>query len=108
MLETILSTIISERGVAPDTSGDLGRLMKQAQVVLGFERSERQPEHQLLQGLASVVNGICSISNSAGDRHGLIEGDAIDDPYYAQLCMNAAGTLGLAFVEMHLLNNPSA
>lgn len=106
MIETILRTIISERGEAPDKSGELGRLVKQAQGVLGFNRPNRQPEHQLMQGLSSVINGICSISNSAGDRHGLIGGDSIDDPYYAQLCMNAAGTLGLAFIEMHLLHNP--
>lgn len=108
MLESILRTIISERGEGPACSGDLGKLIRQAQDVLGFNREDRQAEHQILQGLASVINGLCSISNAAGDRHGLIEGDTIDDPYYAQLCMNSAGLIGLAFIQTHLLNNPSA
>jgi hypothetical protein len=65
MLETILRTIVNERGEEPDTSGDLGRLLRQVQDVIGFNRQDRQPEHQVLQGLASVIIGICSISNAA-------------------------------------------
>lgn len=107
MLETILRTIVSDRGETPDTSGELHRLLRQVEDVLGFNRQNRQAEHQILQGLKSVIYGLSSISNEAGDRHGLIGGDSIDNPYYAQLCMNAAGTIGLAFIEMHLLNNPS-
>jgi hypothetical protein len=103
MIETLLKTIIHERGGSPETSGDLGRLLKQAEDVLGFDRKARQAEHQIISGLASVVAGIACISNEGGDRHGLIAGQEIDDPALASLVVNAAGTIGMAFVDMHLL-----
>ncbi len=105
MLETLLKTIISERGATPNSSGDLGSLVKQAEDVLGFRRGERQEEHQVFSGLAGVITGISSISNKAGDRHGTIGGKTIDDPYFSNLCINAAGTIGLAFIEMHLFSS---
>jgi len=104
MLETILKTIIKERKYEPDTSGDLGRLLKQAQDTLGFNRAERQPEHQILRGFISIISGICSISNLAGDRHGTIMGKSISDPYIAQLVVNSAGIVGITFIELHLFN----
>ncbi|QKT03870.1 abortive infection family protein [Ectothiorhodospiraceae bacterium 2226] len=103
LLETLLKTIVTERGSVPDGSGDLGRLMKQAQDAVGFDRGQEQPTHQIISGLVSVVNGLATISNKAGDRHGLVAGQSIDDPGLAQLAVHAAGTVGVAFIELHLL-----
>ena len=57
-----------------------------------------------MQGLANVTNGIAGLSNAAGDRHGLIDGVEIDDPAVAGFALNAAGSVGLFFIEIHLLN----
>lgn len=103
LLETLLKTIITERGGEPDSSGELGKLMKQAQDSVGFERAKDQPTHQIIGGLVNVINGLSAISNSAGDRHGLVAGQSIDDPGLAQLAIHAAGTVGIAFIELHLL-----
>lgn len=103
LLETLLKTIISERGGTPDATGDIGKLMRQAGDILGFSRATQRSEHQILSGLGAVLNGLATISNAAGDRHGNVLGKSIDDPYFANLCVNAAGTIGLAFIEMHLL-----
>lgn len=103
LLETVFKTIVSERGQQPDNSGDLGRLLRQAEDVLGFQRANNQAEHQILQGLASTVNGIATVSNEAGDRHGTVAGVSLDDPHLAKLCVNACGTIGLSFIEKHLL-----
>lgn len=103
LLETLLKTIVSERGGTPETS-DLNRLIKQTEDILGFERGNQQAEHQVFAGLAGIINGLATISNIAGDRHGMIGGKSIEDPYLANLCVNAAGTIGLAFIEMHLFN----
>lgn len=103
LIETLLKTIISERGQQPDNSGDLGRLMRQAQDSVGFDRAQDQPTHQIINGLVNIINGIATISNRAGDRHGLVAGQSIDDPGLAQLCVHAAGTVGIAFIELHLL-----
>jgi hypothetical protein len=104
MLESALKTIVSERGGIPDTSGELSRLLKQAQDAIGFSRNNRQSEHQILSGLANVVNGLTSISNSAGDRHGLVNGSTIDDRELALLCVNAAGVVTLAMIDHHLMS----
>lgn len=104
LLETLLKTIITERGYVADNSGDLGRLLRQAQDAVGFNRAADQPTHQIISGLASIVNGLATISNVAGDRHGLVAGQSIDDPGLAELCVHAAGTIGLAFIELHLFN----
>ena len=103
MLETLLKTIISERGAEPDNSGSLSRLLRQAEDVLGFIRGQNQSEHQVLQGLTSVIEGVASISNSAGDRHGTVGGGSLDDPHLAVLCVNSCGTVGLSFINKHLL-----
>jgi hypothetical protein len=103
MLETIFKTIIAERGQTPDNSGELGKLLKQAQYVLKFERAANQEQHRIMQGITNVVHGIAGLSNAAGDRHGLVQGIEIDDPAIAGFALNAAGTLGLIFIEVHLL-----
>jgi len=103
MLETLFKTIVSERGATPDNSGELGKLLKEAQDVLRFDRSTNQEQHRIMQGLANVINGIAGLSNAAGDRHGLIDGVEIDDPAVAGFALNAAGSVGLFFIEVHLL-----
>lgn len=105
MLETVLKTIITERRYVAKTNGDVGELLKQAQDILDFNKGKRQGEHQILKGLASVVSGICNISNDAGDRHGIIMGKSINDPFIAQLVINSAGVIAIALIELHLLTS---
>ena len=37
-----------------------------------------------------------------GDRHGLIGGEEIEDPYTAALVVNAGGSVALFFIERHM------
>ena len=104
LLETVFKTIISERGGDPEASaGDLGRLLRQAQDALGFMRgAANQSEHQIVQGLSSVIAGVSALSNAAGDRHGTVQGVTLQDKHLAVLCVNACGSVGLSFIEKHL------
>jgi hypothetical protein len=102
LLETVFKTIISERGGIPDTSGDLARLMRQVQEAVGFLRPENQSEHQIVQGLATVIGGVAAISNVAGDRHGTVERVSLQDKHLAVLCVHSCGAVGLSFIEKHL------
>jgi hypothetical protein len=102
MIETVFKTILNERNVVPDNSGDLIKLLKQTEKILSFETAVNQNEHQILQGLTSTIQGIASISNDAGDRHGTIMGKSISDPFIARLVVNAAGVIVLTFIELHL------
>lgn len=103
MLETVLKTIITESGGEPDQSGNLGRLLRQAEDAVGVDRQDDQSVHQVIGGLSTVVDGLAAISNRASDRHGLVAGQSVDDPGLAQLCVHAAGTVGIAIIELHLL-----
>ena len=104
LLETVFKTIVSERGGTPDESGDLGRLMRQAQDAVGFLRRNpaNQSEHQIIQGLTGVIGGVAGVSNAAGDRHGTAQGVTLQDKYLAVLCVHACGAVGLSFIEKHL------
>jgi len=93
LLETVFKTIISERGGAPDTSGDLARLMRQAQETVGFLRADNQSEHQIVQGLTTAIGGVAAISNAAGDRHGTAQGVSLQDKHLAVLCVHACGVV---------------
>ncbi|HEC35176.1 MAG TPA: hypothetical protein ENI39_01420 [Anaerolineae bacterium] len=103
LIETAFKTIIDERGVVPDRSGDLSRLLRQVEDVLQFNRAENQEEHRILSGLTNIINGVAGLSNQAGDRHGLVGGEGIDNPTIATLVVNASGTVALFFIERHLL-----
>lgn len=103
LIETAFKTIIDERGVEPDRSGDLCRLLRQVEDVLKFNRAENQEEHRILNGLTNIINGVAGLSNQAGDRHGLVGGEGIDNPAIATLVVNASGTVALFFIERHLL-----
>jgi hypothetical protein len=102
MFETTLKTILAERSKADESGGDLGRLAKQVEKELGITPQDRPAEHQMISGIASIINGVCALSNEAGDRHGTIGGKSINDPTLAELCVNMCGALGVLFVELHL------
>lgn len=102
MIETVLKTIISERGQEPDSSGELQKLLKQIERILGVSDAKVQQEHEILKGLLSIINGISSLSNQAGDRHGTVLGCGINDPYIGRLVLNSAGVISLLFIELHL------
>ena len=108
LLETTLKTILDERQETPADKGDLGKLIKQAESALGFVAKEHQWEHQVLLGLASVVGGISALSNESGGRHGTVGGVEIENSAIADLCVNACGTIGLFFIELHLLTETNA
>lgn len=108
LLETVLKTIITERADIPDNSGQLTRLLRQAEEAVGFMRAEQQAEHQVLQGLVTTIEGVSSISNAAGDRHGTVAGVKLNDNYLATLCVNACGAVALSFIAKHLFHGVEA
>ncbi|MEI9475510.1 MAG: abortive infection family protein [Deltaproteobacteria bacterium] len=97
MVETTCKTILRELGETPDESGELGRLYKQTRIRLGIDPKAgiSQSVHQIANGLSQVIEGIAALSNSAGDRHGLVGGDRITALSLASLCVHAAGTVAL-------------
>ena len=103
LLESTCKTILTELGEIPDSSGELGKLYKQVRVKLGIDPNSRakQPVHQMVNGLTQVVDGLAGLSNSAGDRHGLVGGIKISELSYASLAVHAAGTASVFLVRVH-------
>lgn len=101
LLEATCKTILVECGEFPDSSGDLGRLFKQARKALGIEAAAgaTQSVNQLCGGLSAAIDGLASISNQAGDRHGLVGGNEIRDQSLASLTVHAAGTVSLFLLQ---------
>jgi hypothetical protein len=65
LLESTCQTILVERSETPDGSGDIARLYNQTRRALQIDVSTGVPQavHQLLNGLAQVVNGLAALSN---------------------------------------------
>lgn len=103
LLESVSMTILAERNEVADTSGDLARLVKQVRIALGIDAAKGtgQGIHVMVSGLGNIVDGLSSMSNSAGDRHGKIGGATLDELTVASLAVHAAGTLALFLVQQH-------
>ena len=103
LVESTCRTILEELGHAPDSSGDLGRLFKQARGALGIDVTPTSPNatHRILNGFTQTIDGLASLSNIGGDRHGLAGGDRIADHSLASMAVHAAGTMSLFLVHVH-------
>jgi hypothetical protein len=103
LLESTCKTILSELGEVPDSSGELGKLYKQVRGKLGIDSKQgtSQAVHQMVNGLTQVVDGLAGLSNSAGDRHGLIGGTKITELSFASLAVHAAGTACVFLIRVH-------
>ncbi len=103
MVESTCKTILNERGETPDGSGDLPRLYKQTRKSLGLDPSAgtSQSVHQIISGFVQAIDGLSSLSNAAGDRHGLASGQKVEDATFAGLAVHAAGTLCLFLARVH-------
>lgn len=103
LFESTCSTLLSELGVTPNTSGEVSRLYKQVRRKLGIDPSHgaSQNIYQIVNGLAQIVDGLAGISNKAGDRHGLVSGTRINDISYASLAVHASGTACVFLVRVY-------
>lgn len=104
MVESVSKTIISERGGTPDSSSKMGKLVDKAMEALGLKSGSgvNNAVNQLVSGALSISDGLASISNEAGDRHGQVGGATLDDATIAEVCVNAAGLLSLLLARLHL------
>ena len=101
MLEQTCKTILVERQYADpdDSKGDLGKLVSVVSKQLSLDGAKRQ----VVSGLVTVCNAVASITNDAGDRHG-ISSTAFGGVKDAELVVNACGTLAVYLVREHYEN----
>lgn len=103
LVESTCKTILAESGQTADNSGDLPRLYKRTRKSLALdpEAGTSQSVHQIINGLVQTVDGLASLSNAAGDRHGLASGQKVEDGAFAGLAVHAAGTICLFLTRVH-------
>lgn len=103
LVEATCKTILTELGIAADESGDLPRLFTQTRRALGIDvaAGAGQSVGQVVSGLTTLVQGLASLSNSAGDRHGLASGAELDDHTLAAAAVHAAGSVSLFLVQIY-------
>jgi hypothetical protein len=103
LLESTLKTILDDRAVVYDDAGDLPALYKAVSAKLGLAPgSYPEPSFkQILGGCHSVVVGLGSLLNKAGDAHGSGRQVYRPAPRHAALAVNLAGSMALFLIETH-------
>jgi hypothetical protein len=103
--EEVLCEIEKQLDASPPRfDGDLAKLYKRVRKLLNLDPetyAEREDVMQMLRGFVAIVDGLASMSNQLGDRHG---GRVTQPkPHHAHLAVNAANTLCTFILESFLL-----
>ena len=103
LLESTLKTILDDREVAYKSDADLPQLYKAAGKELNLSAGAHTEEmfKQILGGCNSVVVGLGSLRNKAGDANGSGRKSYRPAPRHATLAVNLAGSMALFLIETH-------
>lgn len=103
LLESILKTILDDREVSYKADADLPALYKAVSKELNLAAGAHteQAFKQILGGCHSVVVGLGSLRNKAGDAHGSGRKLYRPAPRHATLAVNLAGSMALFLIETH-------
>jgi abortive infection Abi-like protein len=103
LLESTLKTVLEDRGVAYKDSDDLPTLYKAVsrELALAPGAYSEQSFKQILGGCNSVVLGLGSLRNKAGDAHGSGRKSYRPAVRHATLAVNLAGSMALFLIETH-------
>lgn len=108
LIETCCKTILAERGITPEASLDLPKLVKATVKELKLTPNDIPDEakaaetiRRLLSNLATITNGIAELRNKYGTGHGKAASSKGLGPRHAKLAVGAASTLAVFLVETH-------
>lgn len=103
LLESTLKTILDDRQVPCKGDADLPALYKAVSKELNLSAGAHteQAFKQILGGCHSVVVGLGSLRNKAGDAHGSGRTHYRPAPRHATLAVNLAGSMALFLIETH-------
>ena len=107
LLESTLKTILDDREITYEDGDDLPALYKAVSGELGLAPGaySEQAFKQILGGCHSVVVGLGSLRNKAGDAHGSGRRTYRPAPRHATLAVNLAGSMSLFLIETHESND---
>lgn len=103
LLESTLKTILDDRHVTYKADADLPALYKAVSKELNLSAGAHteQAFKQILGGCHSVIVGLGSLRNKAGDAHGSGRTSYRPAPRHATLAVNLAGSMALFLIETH-------
>ena len=103
LLESTLKTILDDREIGYKPTDDLPALYRvvSGALNLGPGTHTEQAFKQILGGCHSVVVGLGSLRNKAGDAHGSGRTLYRAAPRHAALAVNLAGSMALFLIETH-------
>jgi len=103
LLESTLKTILDDRTVTYKESDDLPALYRAvgAELALAPGAYSEESFKQILGGCNSVVVGLGSLRNKAGDAHGSGRKTYRPAARHATLAVNLAGSMALFLIETH-------
>lgn len=103
LLESTLKTILDDREITYEDRDDLPAVYKKVRDELGLAPGDysEQAFKQILGGAHSVVVGLGSLRNKAGDAHGSGRTVYRPSPRHAALAVNLAGATALFLIETH-------
>ena len=103
LLESTLKTILDDREVPYSERDDLPALYKAVskQLNLAPDKHTEEAFKRILGGCHSVVVGLGSLRNEAGDAHGSGRRRYRPEARHAALAVNLAGSMSLFLIETH-------
>lgn len=98
-----MKTILDDRQIQYKPDADLPDLYKAVSKELNLAAGAHteQALKQILGGCHSVVVGVGSLRNKAGDAHGFGRKSYRPAPRHATLAVNLAGSMALFLIETH-------
>jgi hypothetical protein len=100
LVETACKTVLEELGEPIAERDDLRALYKKTALVLKVDATQHEIIYrQILQGLASAVQGLAELRNKLGDAHGPRRGGPRAQPRHARLAAGAAMTVATFLIE---------
>jgi hypothetical protein len=100
LFETACKTVLEELGERIDERDDLPALYKKTALALRVDPTQHEIVYrQILQGLASAVQGLAELRNKLGDAHGPRRGGPRPRPRHARMAAGAAMTVATFLIE---------
>jgi len=103
LVESVLKHILDDLEVPYGSSDDLPKLNRTVATTLNLapDQHGEQEFKQVLQGCASVVQGLGAIRSRLGDSHGAGKSSPRPSERHAELAVGLAGTMAIFLLKTH-------
>lgn len=110
LIETVCKHILDDQGVTYESDVELPKLYKMTARAMNLapEQHVEKPFQQVLQGCASIANGLAEVRNLLGDAHGKGRRSPRPTPRHARVAVNVSASLALFLIETWTERRPAS